>query len=145
MLSRHFHTTLLSALKFLEHCTHHVQQTPTQIAPFCSIIGATPSAVEGPPLLWGRVNSARECEMHFICPKYNGKPVVLLIHLIEHQNRSQEVSVLVYVLMTFGSSGIFKIFIIIKNFSNHIHYILPKNVCLITQSTIFCDKSHTKL
>ena len=31
------------------------------------------------------VNSAREYEMRFICPKHSVKPVVLLFHLIEYQ------------------------------------------------------------
>ena len=31
------------------------------------------------------VNSARECEIRFICPKHRVKPVVLLFHLVEYQ------------------------------------------------------------
>ncbi|GFW66367.1 hypothetical protein TNCV_3433301 [Trichonephila clavipes] len=37
VFSRHFLTTLLSASKFLEHCTSHVLQSPTWIAPSASL------------------------------------------------------------------------------------------------------------
>ncbi|GFY59714.1 hypothetical protein TNIN_152101 [Trichonephila inaurata madagascariensis] len=50
------------------------------------------------------VNSTRECEIHFICPKNSVKPVVLIFYLIEYPNsqnldesQSQEVSALVYI------------------------------------------------